>query len=130
MSGLNPLVKTCAIIVSSHRMPAETCSPWEPTSVKNADRNALRDGPAPPTTRLANSRPSRKRKPRAKAQGPPLAVWKPLLLREARAFVAGEGIFALVAQGEHDEGGEGSDRACGTIHQICQISAKPMMVAK
>ena len=27
MSGLNPLVKTCAIMVSSHRMPAETCSP-------------------------------------------------------------------------------------------------------
>ena len=33
-------------------MPAETCSPWQPTSVKNADRNALRVGPAPRATRL------------------------------------------------------------------------------
>ena len=52
MSALNPLVKTCAIIVSSHRMPADTWSPWQPTSVKNADRNALRVGPAPPAIAL------------------------------------------------------------------------------
>src|SRR3982075_741217 len=81
MSALNPLVKTCAIIVSSHRMPAETCRPWQPTSVKNADKNALRVGPAPRTTRLANSLPSIARKPRPKAQVTAMADWNQIALR-------------------------------------------------
>src|SRR3954453_19363065 len=55
MSARKPFAKTCAIMVSSQSRPAETCSPWQPTSVKNADRNALRDGPAPSETRPANS---------------------------------------------------------------------------
>ena len=37
----------------------------------------------------------------------------------------------MVAPGEHDEGREGADKPpSATIHQMCQISAKPMMVAK
>src|SRR6266403_1672806 len=88
MSALNPLVKTCAIIVSSHRMPAETCSPWQPTSVKNADRNALRVGPAPRTTRLANSCPSRTRKPRPSAQVTAIASWNQIVLRVSAAILA------------------------------------------
>src|SRR3981189_3471898 len=80
MSGLNPLVNTCAIIVSSHRVPAETCSPWQPTSVKNADRNALRVGPAPRATRLANSLPSSARKPRPRAQVTAMADWNQIVL--------------------------------------------------
>src|SRR6266403_2133592 len=88
MSGLNPLVNTCAIIVSSQRMPAETCSPWQPTSVKNADRNALRDGPAPRATRLANSLPSIERKPRPKAQVTAIASWNQIVLRVSAAILA------------------------------------------
>src|SRR5258708_3160018 len=68
MSALNPLAATCAIIVKSQRMPAETCRPWHPTSVKNAERNALRVGPAPRITRLANSLPSIARNPRPRTQ--------------------------------------------------------------
>src|SRR6267154_981235 len=88
MSGLNPLVNTCAIIVSSQRMPAETCSPWQPTSVKNADRNALRVGPAPRATRLANSLPSSARKPRPKAQVTAMAIWNQIALRSSAAILA------------------------------------------
>src|ERR1700716_2650782 len=88
MSGLNPLVNTCAIIVSSHRVPAETCSPWQPTSVKNADRNALRVGPAPRATRLANSLPSSARKPRPKAQVTAMASWNQIVLRVSAAMLA------------------------------------------
>src|SRR5258708_2423839 len=73
MSALNPLATTCAIMVNSQRMPAETCSPWQPTSVKNADRNALRDGPAPCATRLANSLPSIASTPTPKMQGTAMA---------------------------------------------------------
>src|ERR1700694_3357845 len=89
MSGMNPLVNTCAIIVSSHRMPAETCSPWQPTSVKNADRNALRVGPAPRATRLANSLPSIARKPRPKAQVTAIANWNQIVLRASAGMPAG-----------------------------------------
>src|SRR3984893_13947172 len=35
-----PLIATWAIITASHTSPAATCSPWQPTSVKNAERNA------------------------------------------------------------------------------------------
>ena len=45
MLGRKPLVKICAIIVPSQRRPIVTCSPWQPTSAKKADRNALRSGP-------------------------------------------------------------------------------------
>ena len=34
MSDRKPLANTCAIMVSSHRMPAETCSPWQPDQRK------------------------------------------------------------------------------------------------
>src|SRR6266851_5392258 len=88
MSGLNPLVNTCAIIVSSHRMPAETCSPWQPTSVKNADENALRVGPAPRATKSANSLPSIVRKPRPKAQVTAMADWNHIVLRVSAAILA------------------------------------------
>src|SRR6267142_4502141 len=88
MSGLNPFVNTCAIIVSSHRMPAETCSPWQPTSVKNADRNALRVGPAPRATKSANSLPSIVRKPRPKAQVTAMADWNHIVLRVSAAILA------------------------------------------
>src|ERR1700704_5164126 len=88
ISALNPLAMTCAIIVNNHRMPAETCSPWQPTSVKNADRNALRVGPAPRATRLANSLPSIARKPRPKTQGTALGSWDPVVLRVSAAILA------------------------------------------
>src|SRR3984893_1403563 len=88
MSALNPLAKTCAIIVNSHRMPAETCNPWQPTSVKNADRNALRVGPAPRATRPANSLPSIVRKPRPKAQVTAIASWNQTVLRVPAAMPA------------------------------------------
>ena len=45
MSARKPLAKTCAIIVRSQSRPAVTCRPWQPTSVKKADRKALRVGP-------------------------------------------------------------------------------------
>ena len=38
---------TWAIITTSQTSPAVTCSPWQPTSVKKAERNALRCGIAP-----------------------------------------------------------------------------------
>ncbi len=41
-----------------------TCSPWQPTRAKKADRNALRSGPLPSAIILANSLTSRPRKPR------------------------------------------------------------------
>src|SRR5258706_15414776 len=88
MSALNPLATTCAMIVKSHRIPAETCSPWVPTSVKNADRKALRDGPAPCATRLANSRASIMRKPRPKAQVTAMKTWYQRWLRVSAAIVA------------------------------------------
>src|SRR6202163_4572085 len=88
MSGRNPLAKTCAIIVSNQSMPAETCSPWHPTSVKNADRNALRVGPAPRATRSANSLPSMARKARPKAQVTAMADWNQILLRKSAAMLA------------------------------------------
>ena len=44
ISARKPLANTCAIMVRSQRVPAETCKPWHPTSAKKADRNALREG--------------------------------------------------------------------------------------
>ena len=37
-----PLIATCAIITTSQTSPAVTCSPWQPTRVKKAERKALR----------------------------------------------------------------------------------------
>ena len=45
--GLNPSVVTCSIMTMSQHNPRVTWSPWVPTKVKNAERKALRDGPAP-----------------------------------------------------------------------------------
>ena len=42
--------------------PLVTWTPWVPTKVKKADRNALRDGPAPFATMPANSVASMNRK--------------------------------------------------------------------
>jgi hypothetical protein len=42
--GLKPSVITWTIMTSNQKRPMVTCSPCVPTSVKNADRNALRDG--------------------------------------------------------------------------------------
>ncbi len=47
MLGRKPLKNTCAIMVPSHNSPAVTCAPWQPTTAKNEDRNALRCGPSP-----------------------------------------------------------------------------------
>jgi len=88
MSALNPWRPTCAIIVNSHRIPAETCSPWVPTSVKNADRKALRDGPAPCATRLANSLASNHEKAEAKAQ---VTAMKNLVPRDGCAYLPRSG---------------------------------------
>jgi hypothetical protein len=55
MLGRNPFVQICAIIVPSHNKPAVTWAPWQPTKVKNADRKALRLGPAPIHTTAAQS---------------------------------------------------------------------------
>ncbi len=41
----SPSVATCAIMTSSHSRPELTWQPCVPTSVKNADRNALCVGP-------------------------------------------------------------------------------------
>ena len=60
-AGAKPLIATCAIITASQISPAVTCSPWQPTSVKNADRKALRCGVAPRAIMSANSRISRAR---------------------------------------------------------------------
>ena len=50
---------------------------------------------------------------------------------DARDLVGRNDVLVAVAPGEHDEGREGADeRRAPTIHQMCQISAKPMMVAK
>ena len=50
---------------------------------------------------------------------------------DARDFIRRNLVFVVVAPGEHHEGREGADRSRAmTIHQMCQISAKPMMVAK
>src|SRR3569833_1988471 len=45
MSARNPLAKIWAIMVRSQRSPAVTWSPWQPPTVKNADRQAPRVGP-------------------------------------------------------------------------------------
>ena len=74
MSARNPLANTCAIMVSSHKMPAETCPPWHPTSEKKAERKALRDGPAPRATRSANSWNSIQRNARPKTQVTAIAI--------------------------------------------------------
>src|ERR1700754_4185744 len=53
--GWKPSVATCSAMITSHASPTVTCSPCVPTSAKKADRNALRDGPAPADTMAANS---------------------------------------------------------------------------
>ena len=53
--GRKPLVATCAIMTASQSSPKVTCTPWQPTNVKNAERNALRSGVAPIMTMPANS---------------------------------------------------------------------------
>ena len=66
-SGSSPRQPTCAMRTNIHTMPIVTCSPWVPTSVKNADRKAERCGPAPSRMRSANSLSSRYTKPMPKA---------------------------------------------------------------
>jgi len=63
VSARKPLAKTPGHLVRSQRMPAETAirPPWNPTSAKKADRNALREvlcwGPAPRSDEIGpNSR--------------------------------------------------------------------------
>jgi len=51
----NPFAAICAVIYTSQIRPAVTCAPCIPTSVKKADRKALRDGAAPSRTMPANS---------------------------------------------------------------------------
>ena len=58
MSARNPFARIYAIMVSSHSRPAVTWRPWHPTSMKKAERSALRVGPAPRATSSANSRTS------------------------------------------------------------------------
>ena len=60
--GIRPWVITCTISTTSQMMPKVTCSPWVPTRVKNDDRKALRQGPAPSAIMWANSFSSRPRK--------------------------------------------------------------------
>ncbi len=43
-AGRNPLTATCAISTANQISPAVTCNPWQPTTVKNAERKALRCG--------------------------------------------------------------------------------------
>ena len=49
---------------------------------------------------------------------------------DARDLVGRNHVFVMVAPGEHHEGRERADQAGVTIHQMCQISAKPITVAK
>ena len=88
MSARNPLANTCAIMVSSQRMPAETCRPWHPTSVKNAERKALRVGPAPRATRSANSRNSSARNPSPSRQVTAMRSGTSSRLRTSAAMLA------------------------------------------
>ena len=55
MAGRNPLIATWAIITANQISPAATCKPWQPTTVKNAERKALRYGVAPMAIIPANS---------------------------------------------------------------------------
>jgi hypothetical protein len=75
-------------MVNSQRMPAETCKPWHPTSAKKADRNALREGPAPRAMRSANSRNSMIRKPIPSTQVTAIATWNQRELRTSAAMLA------------------------------------------
>src|SRR6202034_1894898 len=59
--GWNPSVATCNSMTTSQHRPRVTCSPCVPTKAKNAERKALRDGPAPMLSMWLNSLTSRLR---------------------------------------------------------------------
>ena len=83
MSARKPFAETCAIMVRSQSMPAETWMPWHPTRAKKEDRKALRVGPAPRATRPENSWPSRARNAKPRRQVTRHRSLKPALIAHA-----------------------------------------------